>query len=88
MPSNGRPLEEEEEDILLSTLIWIHIGQPDNLTNSVTVVFNFKLIKGPRDDDPIGIETCSGNRTTLTYICVVNHFYFIVVLTARARTFL
>jgi hypothetical protein len=25
--------------------------------------------------------------TTLTYICIVNHFYFIVVLTARTRTF-
>jgi hypothetical protein len=52
----------------------------------VTVVFNFKLIKGPPDDDPIGIETCRGNKTTLTFTCNVNHFYFIVVLKARTRT--
>jgi uncharacterized membrane protein len=34
-----------------------------------------------------GIETYSGNKTTLTYICIVIHVYFIVVLTARTRTF-
>jgi hypothetical protein len=28
-----------------------------------------------------------GNKTTLTYIYIVNHFYFIVALTARTRTF-
>jgi hypothetical protein len=49
--------------------------------------YNFKWIKGPPDDDPIGVETCSGNKTTLTYICIVNHFYFIVVLMARTRTY-
>jgi hypothetical protein len=63
-----------------------HISQPDNLANSVTVVFNFKWIKGPPDDDPVGIEGRSGDKTTLTYICIVNRFYFIVVLTARTRT--
>jgi hypothetical protein len=72
--------------ILSSTLLWIHISQPANLANLVTVVFNFKWIKGPPDDDPIGIETCSWNKTTSTYnICIVN--YFIVVLTVRSRIF-
>jgi hypothetical protein len=41
----------------------------------------------PPDDEPIGIETRSGNETILTYICIVNHVYFIVVLTSRTRTF-
>jgi hypothetical protein len=30
------------------------------------------------DDDPTGIETCSENKTALTYICIVNHFYVLL----------
>jgi hypothetical protein len=37
-------------------------------------------------DEPIRIETYSGNKTTLAYICTVNNFYFIVVLMARTHT--
>jgi hypothetical protein len=70
---------------LSDNIFKVKLNDNINLANSVTVVFNSKWIKGP-PDDPIGIETCSGNKTVLTYICIVNHFYFIVLM-ARTLTF-
>jgi hypothetical protein len=54
--------------------MWIHIVQPNSLANSMTVVFNFKWIKGRPDDDPIGIETCSENKNYIN-ICRIWGFH-------------